>query len=77
MCGLDGGLVPPRRGALGGLLGMFLPVRLLPLLGGPLLPVGRRGPLEWCVAGWVLVRWIDGSDGTLGLLPAAPSCGWL
>lgn len=63
ICGLDGGFAP-RRGWLGGLL----PSGGL-LDGCPDLPVGKRGPLECVEAGWVLVRWIDGSDGTLGLLP--------
>src|SRR5574337_538130 len=64
---MPGGREP---GPVGGLLPSC--GRLPGLLG--VLPVGctETGP----VAGAVLVRWIDGSDGTLGLLPLE-RFGWL
>jgi hypothetical protein len=54
---------------------------LLPGLLVVCLVVGRRGPLDVVLPDWagcVLVRWIDGSDGTLGaLLAGPPRFGWL
>ena len=61
-CGLDGGFIP-NCGRLGG---------LLPDARGP-----DCGPDEDVLTGCVLERWIDGSEGTLGLEPGcAPAiCG--
>src|SRR3569623_89855 len=68
-CGLDGGFAP-SCGRLGG----FEPAA--PRSNGLLLGVDC-GPDDVVFAGCVLVRWIEGSDGTLGLLPDWFICGWL